>query len=107
MSANNFAPKQSTYYLSGGKNGVELTPEMKELAKLYEELQEEADKDAFAAKVHKTMQLHAENLWAIGILRYTASPAVVHNRMKNVPAKLYSVYKSPFYHKKEQYFIEE
>lgn len=107
MSANNFAPKQSAYYLSGGKNGKELTPEMKELADIYEELQEEADKDAFAAKVHKTMQLHAENLWAIGILRYTASPAVVHNRMKNVPAKLYSVYKSPFYHKKEQYFIEE
>jgi len=27
--------------------------------------------------------------------------------MKNVPKKLYSVYKSPFYHNKEQYYISE
>ncbi|PWQ93715.1 ABC transporter substrate-binding protein [Leucothrix arctica] len=107
MSANNFAPKQSAYYLSKGASGRELTDEMKELAKYYEELLNEADKEVFAKKVNEVMELHAENLWAIGILRYTASPAVVHNRMKNIPKKLYSVYKSPFYHKKEQYYISE
>ena len=107
MSANNFAPKQSAYYLSSGKSGVKLTPDMATLAKYYEELLNEANKKAFATKVNKVMQLHAENLWAIGLLRYTASPAVVSNRMKNIPKKLYSVYKSPFYHNKEQYYISE
>jgi peptide/nickel transport system substrate-binding protein len=107
MSENNFAPKQSAYYLSKGKNGVKLTPEMATLAKYYDELLNEANKTVFAAKVNEVMELHAENLWAIGMLRYTASPAVVSNRMKNVPKKLYSVYKSPFYHQKEQYYISE
>ena len=107
MSANNFAPKQSAYYLSKGKSGRELTEDMKVLAKYYEELLNEADKAVFAKKVNEVMELHAENLWAIGILRYTPSPAVVHNRMKNIPKKLYSVYKSPFYHQKEQYYISE
>lgn len=107
MSENNFAPKQSAYYLSKGTNGVALTPDMQQLADIYEQLLKEGDKAAFASKVDEVMKLHAENLWAIGILRYTASPAVVHNRMRNVPAKLYSVYKGPFYHNKEQYYIEE
>lgn len=107
MSENNYAPKQSAYYLSKGESGIKLTPEMQELADYYEALLKEGDKKAFATKVDKVMQLHAENLWAIGILRYTASPAVVSNRMKNIPKKLYSVYKSPFYHLKEQYYISE
>ncbi|WP_413700493.1 ABC transporter substrate-binding protein [Psychromonas sp. KJ10-10] len=107
MSENNYAPKQSAYYLSKGNSGVKLTPEMQELADYYEALLKEGDKATFAAKVNEVMKLHAENLWAIGILRYTASPAVVSNRMKNVPKKLYSVYKSPFYHLKEQYYISE
>ena len=107
MSENNFAPKQSAFYLSKGASGAALTPEMQELADYYEQLLNETDKEAFASKVDEVMQLHAENLWAIGILRYTASPAVVHNRMRNVPEKLFSVYKSPFYHYKEQYYIEE
>jgi len=107
MAGNNFAPKQSAYYLSQGKGGEKPTPEMLQLSNLYEELLTEGDKAAFAAKVNEVMKLHAENLWTIGILRYTASPAVVHNRMKNVPKKLYSVYKSPFYHNKEQYYISE
>ena len=107
MSENNYAPKQSAYYLSKGESGVKLTAEMQELADYYEALLKEGDKKAFATKVDKVMQLHAENLWAIGILRYTASPAVVSNRMKNIPKKLYSVYKSPFYHLKEQYYISE
>ena len=107
MSENNFAPKQAAYYLSQGKNGVKLTPEMEDLTKRYEQLLVEGDKQAFADEVNEVMKLHAENLWSIGILRYTPSPAVVHNRMKNVPNKLYSVYKSPFYHYKEQYYISE
>jgi len=107
MSENNYAPKQSAYYLSKGESGRKLTPEMQELADDYEALLKEADKKAFAAKVDEVMKLHAENLWAIGLLRYTPSPAVVSNRMHNVPKKLYSVYKSPFYHLKEQYYISE
>ena len=107
MSENNFAPLQSAYYLSNGASGVKPTPEMETLTKYYEELLNEPDKEVFASKVDELMQIHAENLYAIGILRYTASPAVVHNRMKNVPEKLYSVYKSPFYHYKEQYYIDE
>jgi peptide/nickel transport system substrate-binding protein len=107
MSENNYAPKQSAYYLSKGESGVKLTPDMQKLADYYEALLKEGDKKAFAAKVNEVMKLHAENLWAIGILRYTASPAVVSNRMKNIPKKLYSVYKSPFYHLKEQYYISE
>ena len=107
MSENNFAPLQSAYYLSNGASGVQPTPEMETLTKYYEELLNEPDKEVFASKVDELMQIHAENLYAIGILRYTASPAVVHNRMKNVPEKLYSVYKSPFYHQKEQYYIDE
>ena len=107
MSENNFAPLQSAYYLSKGASGVKPTPEMETLIEYYEELLNEPDKEVFASKVDELMKIHAENLYAIGILRYTASPAVVHNRMKNVPEKLYSVYKSPFYHYKEQYYIDE
>ena len=107
MSANNFAPLQSAYYRSNGASGVGPTPEMQTLIDYYEQLLNEPDKEVFASKVDEVMQIHAENLYSIGILRYTASPAVVHNRMKNVPDKLYSVYKSPFYHYKEQYYIDE
>ncbi|WP_413285710.1 ABC transporter substrate-binding protein [Vibrio sp. MA40-2] len=107
MSENNFAPLQSAYYLSNGTSGVEPTPEMRVLSEYYEQLLNETDKDVFARKVNEVMEIHAENLYAIGILRYTGSPAVVHNRMKNVSDKFYSVYKSPFFHKKEQIFIEE
>lgn len=107
MSDNNFAPLQSAYYLSKGASGTKPTPEMETLIEYYEQLLNEPDKAVFASKVDELMNIHAENLYAIGILRYTASPAVVHNRMKNVPEKLYSVYKSPFYHFKEQYYIDE
>ncbi|MDV7106206.1 ABC transporter substrate-binding protein [Vibrio sp. TH_r3] len=107
MSENNFAPLQSAYYLSNGTSGVKPTPEMEILSEYYEQLLNETNKEEFARKVNEVMEIHAENLYAIGILRYTGSPAVVHNRMKNVPERFYSVYKSPFFHKKEQMFIED
>lgn len=107
MSDNNFAPLQSLYYTSNGANGTKMTPEMEKLADYYNKLVVEADKSEFVRMVNEVMEIHAENLYAIGILRYTGSPAVVHNRMKNVPEKFYSVYKSPFFHHKEQIYIEE
>ena len=107
MSNTNFAPLQAAYYQSNGTNGKKTTPEMQPLVDLYEKMTIEADKEKFAQMVDETMKIHSENLYAIGILRYTGSPAVVHNRMKNVPEKFYSVYKSPFFHLKEQYYIEE
>lgn len=106
-SENSFAPLQSLYYTSKGANGNKLSPEMSVLVKYYEELFGEGDKKIFAKKVNELMEIHAENLYGIGILRYTGSPAVVHNRMKNVPAKFFSVYKSPFFHLKEQIYIED
>ena len=107
MSNTNFAPLQATYYLSNGANGKKTTAEMQVLVDLYEKLTSETDKAKFAEMVNEVMEIHSENLYAIGILRYTGSPAVVHNRMKNVPEKFFSVYKSPFFHYKEQYYIEE
>ncbi|MGX9416860.1 ABC transporter substrate-binding protein [Vibrio sp. RC27] len=107
MSNTNFAPLQAAYYQSNGANGKAPTPEMQVLVDLYEKLTQETDKAKFAEMVNEVMEIHSENLYAIGILRYTGSPAVVHNRMKNVPEKFFSVYKSPFFHYKEQYYIEE
>ena len=65
------------------------------------------DEDKRNELLRRVMELHAENLWQIGVMTYAGFPMAVSNRMKNVPEVLVNTYAnspSPF---SEQYYIAE
>ena len=82
-------PKWGQFYQTGGKAGEE--PDMEEAKRLmtYAEQWVTADGEKERTKLWKHMlDIHADQLYGIGIVAETPQPIVVSKRLRNVPEKV-------------------
>lgn len=82
-----WAPQWGLWYATGGAEGIEPPAEIKQLQDLYEQVLSETDADKRNELQKQALQLHADNIWQIGVL---AEPdagryGVCKNTFRNVP----------------------
>jgi peptide/nickel transport system substrate-binding protein len=80
-----WAPLNGLYYATGGNDGVPHEGEQARLLELYELATAEFNEDVQNRYVRESMEIHAENLFQIGVVGYPPWPVVQSNRMRNVP----------------------
>jgi peptide/nickel transport system substrate-binding protein len=102
-----FAPMSGSYYGSNGDDGVKPEGDMAELVDIYEKVKDELDDEKRNAMIRETMELHAENLWGVGVLGYGPAPATKSNRMKNMPDNTSNLGWNPVVVIPETFYIEE
>ncbi len=81
-------PKWGQYYQTGGESGE--APDLKEAKQLlsYAESWHEATTDLERAQAWQSMlDIHADQLYGIGVVAETPQPIVVSKRLRNVPEK--------------------
>ncbi|MCP5085571.1 MAG: ABC transporter substrate-binding protein [Rhodobacteraceae bacterium] len=81
-------PKWGQYYQTGGSAGEEVDmPKPKRLMQLASDWEKAGTDDRRSAIWREMLQIHAEEMYGIGILAEAPQPVVVSNRLKNVPEK--------------------
>ena len=95
MSPNEFAPTQQVQYQwpkwgqffeTSGQAGEEIDmPEPRELFDLYSRWQTATSKEERTKIWQRMLDIHAEQVFTIGIVCCTKQPVVVSNRLRNVP----------------------
>lgn len=105
--SNQWAPLAGEYYASNGSAGVEPTATMKKMIDLYEKASSEPNDQKRIQLIQEIMDIHAEELYMVGVIGYAGFPIVIHDRMKNVPKKLINAYQNGPTVFPEQYYIEE
>lgn len=98
-----WAPQWGLWYQTGGAEGQEPPEEVKQLQGYYEQILGEPSLEQRIALSKEGLQLHADNIWMIGLL---ASPAVgafvlVKNNLRNVPSQPFD---GPTLHFAQLYF---
>lgn len=85
----NFAwPMWGQYFQTKGQAGEPpQTPEAKRLLELFELWNHAADEPARAAAWREMLVIHAQQVFAIGLLSASPQPLVASTRLRNVPAK--------------------
>ena len=73
------------YYETKGKSGEEPPPAAKRLAALYDRWLGSTDRAERARVWGEMLDIHAEELFSIGILGGTLQPVVVKNGLRGVP----------------------
>ncbi|NPV06757.1 MAG: ABC transporter substrate-binding protein [Anaerolineae bacterium] len=86
-SGQHWAPQWGLWYQTDGKEGEEPPEEVKQLQGLYEHILAEPSIERRIELSKQGLQLHADNLWMIGILADApvGSFTVVKNNFRNVP----------------------
>ncbi|CUH75822.1 putative ABC transporter-binding protein precursor [Tritonibacter multivorans] len=81
-------PKWGQHYQTGGLAGEapDLVPAMR-LMELLEEWNNATDANGRAAAWREMLKIHAENVFAIGIVAGAPQPVVVSHKLRNVPEK--------------------
>ena len=81
-------PKWGQYYQTGGLAGEvpDLVPAMR-LMELLEDWNTASNADERAAAWREMLKIHAENVFAIGIVASAPQPVVVSHKLRNVPEK--------------------
>ena len=103
------APLYGLWYQTGGKKGVEPSPEIRELMELYNEIvvtvSEKMKKELFA----KIIAANEKNLWVIGLVYPPQDYYVVATNMYNVPKKDFQswTYPNPGPVHPEQFFFKK
>jgi peptide/nickel transport system substrate-binding protein len=82
---NNFAPLWGQWFATEGRRGEEPPADVKRQLELYEQALVTPDEDERIRLWRQIMDIHAENLYHIGICDRAPVPVPVHNRMRNVP----------------------
>jgi peptide/nickel transport system substrate-binding protein len=95
MSPNEFAPTQQVqyqwpkwgqYFETGGQAGEEIDmAEPRELFDLYSRWQTATSSDERTKIWQRILDIHADQVFTIGIVCCTKQPVVVNNRLRNVP----------------------
>ena len=85
--ANNYAPLWGLWHASNGASGIEPPAEVKRQLELYDQALVTADQAKQVQLWKQIMDIHAENLYHIGICDRATVPVPVSNRMRNVPAE--------------------
>jgi peptide/nickel transport system substrate-binding protein len=79
-------PKWGQYFETGGKAGEEIDmPAPKELFDLFRQWRVARGTDERAKIWQRILDIHADQVFTIGIVCCTKQPVVVNNRLKNVP----------------------
>ncbi len=79
-------PKWGQYFETGGKAGEEIDmPAPKELFDLFRSWRVARSTDERAKIWQRILDIHADQVFSIGIVCCTKQPVVVSNRLKNVP----------------------
>ncbi|MGI6208235.1 MAG: ABC transporter substrate-binding protein [Anaerolineae bacterium] len=102
-----WAPQWGLWYATGGEEGEEPPEEIKQLQGLYEQILGETSADRRNELQKQALQLHAENIWQIGVL---AEPdagryGVCKNNFRNVPEDGYPT-QPPQIYTTSQFFIK-
>lgn len=99
--------RYAEYYESGGATGWKPEGDIAKLHAVWDEMQAEVD----ATRRHELgmaiTEIHADNIWMIGIVGLVPQPVIVKNDVRNVPevAVYDTVLRSPSNTCPEQYFI--
>lgn len=102
-----WAPLNGLYTATGGTAGWKPEAEQARLVEIYNAARDELDEDVRNALIREAMELHAENLWQIGVIGYSPFPVVRHNRVKNAPDIYYSMGWNSQLMFAEQYYIAQ
>ena len=80
-------PTFGQFVETAGKDGVPIDiPEVEELAKLLNAWRHSSSSDERKVIWRKMLEIHAENVFSIGLINSTLQPVVVSRRLRNVPA---------------------
>lgn len=104
-----YAPLWNQWYLTQGVKGEEPSAEARKLELLYDETKITADPEKRKELYQKMWDLHAENVWMIGLVGEVPQIIVAKNNLRNVPEK--SIYAWSMGHmlglsRIEQFFFE-
>jgi peptide/nickel transport system substrate-binding protein len=101
-----WAPLWEQWWASGGKRGEEPIPIVKEALKLWEEGLQMSDQQMLVDQYHKIADIAADNLWAIGTVKWPGYYKVYSSRMDNWPTKPLAFDRGGDSGRPELYFIK-
>lgn len=106
----NFGPLHGQWYRSGGKDGVEPTPEIKKIVELID-LAKTVGTDGQIKAAQEIFKIWAEQLYEVGVIGLTPmiqGVVVVNSRMRNVPTQLGNDWplRTPGNARPEQFFYQ-
>lgn len=81
------APASGIWYQSGGKEGIEPEGDLRRTIDLYEEAKAAPNDDIRFEKGMAIYQINNDNLWTVGTVTATLTPAIVRNNFRNVPSE--------------------
>ena len=105
--ASYWAPLYGQWYATGGKEGVMPDADHQKLIQIYEAAAKESDVDKQNALIRQAMQMHADNLWQIGIVGYAPWPLVKNVKLRNFEKNPGSYGWNSPYMLPEQYYYED
>jgi len=81
-------PKWGQYFQSGGAVGEPPdSPEAKELMSLYRTWRKTFGREKRAELWHRMLEIHADQVFSIGVVAAVPQPVVVNKSLRNVPIK--------------------
>lgn len=106
----NFGPLHGQWYRSGGKDGVEPTPEIKKIVELIDTAKT-VGTDGQIKAAQEIFKIWAEQLYEVGVIGLTPmiqGVVVVNSRMRNVPTQLGNDWplRTPGNARPEQFFYQ-
>ncbi|MBL8698136.1 MAG: ABC transporter substrate-binding protein [Alphaproteobacteria bacterium] len=106
----NFGPLHGQWYRSGGKEGVEPTPEIKKIVELIDTAKS-GGPDVQIKSAQEIFKIWAEQLYEVGVIGLTPmiqGVVVVNSRMRNVPSQLGNDWplRTPGNARPEQFFYQ-
>ncbi|NMB46255.1 MAG: ABC transporter substrate-binding protein [Firmicutes bacterium] len=99
--------RYAEYYESGGASGWKPEGDIAKIHELWDRMQAEPDPQRRHELGMAIIDLHADNIWMIGIVGLVPQPVIVKNNLRNVPEKAVydTVLRSPSNTCPEQYFF--
>ena len=81
-------PKWGQYHETGGRSGEPIDmAEAKTLMEIYQRWLAATDRETREAAWREILEIHAEQVYTIGIVAQVPQPIAVSNHMRNVPEK--------------------
>lgn len=80
-----WASLNGLWYASGGEQGIKPVGDVMKLTELYDEIQVTTDTARKKEIMQGMFDLHAENVWIIGLVGGLPMPIIVNEKLRNVP----------------------
>lgn len=97
------------FYETGGESGWKPEGDIAKVHALWDEMQEEVSPERRHELGMAITDLHADNIWMIGVVGLIPQPVIVKDNLRNVPKEAVydTVLRSPSNTNPEQYFFAE